>query len=83
MKEVKAIQLLNWVTEYDIRPDSSLSEASCKQFLEDLLGSVRRGLERPRSSSSSSASRPVLPSVTSTPKRPEMERTQSMDDDAR
>lgn len=83
---MKPINILTWVTEYDVRQDSTLSESSCKQFLEDLLGAVRRGLERTRSTSSSS-SKSSAPAGASTPKRreqePELGRTQSMDEDAR
>lgn len=81
---MKSIVILHWDTEYDVRKDSTLSDASCKQYLEDLLAAVRRGLEHPRANSSSSqTSVQVQPAGTSTPIRKEMERSQSIDDDMR
>lgn len=89
VKEVRQIQILSWTTEYDVRPDASLSDGSCKQFLEDLLGAVRKGLDRVRSSSTSSNSsnpgKAPEPLASSTPQRPVpvFERSKSLDDDMR
>lgn len=83
---MRSIAILHWDTEYDVRADSTLSDASCKQFLEDLLAAVRKGLERSRSSSSSSqttSTQVVPPMGTSTPLNRERERTPSMDEDMR
>jgi hypothetical protein len=45
--------VMNWTQEYNVKTDdSNLTEASAKQFLEDLLHMTRRCLERKRSISS-------------------------------
>lgn len=70
-----------------MRPDASLSDPSCKKYLEDLLQSVRKGLERARtlstSSTSSNKSNPPLGTSTPSRPRPAFERTKSLDDDMR
>ncbi len=48
------MSLLTWKNTYEIRPDDSLPDASCKQFLEDLLRAVHDRLQRRRTSSASS-----------------------------
>lgn len=83
IKEVKHISILSWTTEYDVRSNGSLSDASCKLFLEDLLHSVRKGLDRTRSASTSSGKSIPPPVSTSTPTRQGLERSKSIDDDMR
>lgn len=82
---MKSVIILHWDTEYDVRTDSTLSDSSCKLFLEELLAGVRKGLERSRQNSSSSqtSSQQPPPLGSSTPLRHERERTKSMDDDMR
>jgi hypothetical protein len=79
--------VLSWSRHYDIKADgSNLTEASARQFLEDLLVAVRHGLERGRKSSTSSVLSvasvanvsSASPLVTSTPARP---RTSSITED--
>jgi hypothetical protein len=70
---------------YDFKYDGlSLTEASCKKYLEELLVSVRHALERRRertASTSSNASVSSMPPLeTSTPVRP---RLNSIDEDMR
>lgn len=87
-----------WASEYELRSDGyTLTDVSQKQYLEDVLLLVRRGMERPRAGSevintattpvarrsleTPSTDPPKLP-VTSTPIRlPEMSR--SMNEDLR
>lgn len=88
VKEIKQITILHWSTSYDVRSDgSTLTEASGKQYLEDLLSGIRQGLERRRSASTNSESSQSKPSGSSTPKQPvervERARTQSMEEDMR
>ncbi len=45
---------LSWETNYEIRPDDTLPDASCKLFLEDLLSAARDQLHRRRTASASS-----------------------------
>ena len=53
VKECEQVVVMNWTQEYNVKTDdSNLTEASAKQFLEDLLQMSRRSLERKRSISS-------------------------------
>jgi hypothetical protein len=70
---------------YDHKPDGvSLTDGSCKKFLEELLVSVRHVLEKRReratSSSSNSSNASMPPLETSTPNRG---RKNSFDEDMR
>jgi hypothetical protein len=57
VKDYEAINVMSWVGEYDVKYDNSgLSEPSSKKFLEDLLAMTKRGIDRKRTFSSSSAS---------------------------
>jgi hypothetical protein len=77
VKENDQIALLQWPSEYELKPDKvSLTEASGKRYLEELLSYVRRMIERKRTISSTSSestsslgSNPKDPRVTSTPLR--------------
>lgn len=72
LKDVDQVSVLNWVNEYDVKTDNSgLSDASAKQYLEDLLNVVRCTIERKRSHSVvSTSSESDRPKVASTPTRP-------------
>lgn len=75
------IRILSWSSKYDVRPDNiTLADHSCKQYLEDLLGAVRHGLERQRTTSSSSSIASLPPLEASTPRR---DRLGSIQDDIR
>lgn len=79
---------LNWVSSYEVRSDGTMSDQSCKHYLEDLLRGVRHALERTRhSSTSSGGSGSSGMSAASTPKKKDkpysMVRTPSMDSDMR
>ena len=51
------IGILNWASEYALRADKiTLTEASSKKFLEDLMSVVRRQIERKRTFSTTSSS---------------------------
>lgn len=72
VQENEMISVLNWVSQYEVKPDKvSLTEASAKQYLEELLAAVRRGLDRKRtfSTSSSSSGSMKSPQASSTPTR--------------
>lgn len=57
VREIPSVSVLSWTTEYELKDDGfSLSEASQKQYLEDLLMFVRRGLERQKSPQPSTSS---------------------------
>jgi len=75
---------MNWVSTYEVRSDGTVSDPSCKQFLEDLLRSLRQGLGRRRTSSGSSSSS-ASSTMSSTPKKSggQLQRTDSMDSDMR
>jgi hypothetical protein len=75
VKESEQITILNWPSEYELNPDKvSLTDASSKLYLEELLTHVRRLIERKRTISSTSSestsslgSIPKDPKITSTP----------------
>ena len=62
------ITVMNWIGDYEVKFDkTSLTEASSKKFLEDLLTVVRRGMDRKRTYSTTSSSS-LSPVTTSAPK---------------
>jgi len=73
IEDCDTITILGWAGEYDLKADKiSLSDASSKKYVEDMLTVVRRQIERKRtfsSTSSSSASSISGPKDTSTPSR--------------
>jgi hypothetical protein len=79
VKESDQITTLHWPSEYELKPDRiSLTDASSKLYLEELLANVRKLIERKRTisstseeSTSSMGSHPKDPKITSTPLRPE------------
>jgi hypothetical protein len=83
VEKTPQIQILSWSRSYDLRKDGvTFTEASCKQYFEDLLAAVCQGLERRRPSSSSTTSAPSLqepkPSTSGT-----RQRAESVDHDMR
>jgi hypothetical protein len=70
VREIPSVNILCWASDYDLRSDGfSLSEASQKQYLEDLLTVVRRSLDPQRLPSISPKGTPVR---TSTPSQPSL-----------
>jgi hypothetical protein len=56
VKEQEMISVLHWPSEYEVKPDKvSLTEASSKQYLEELLTYSRRVMDRKRTFSSTSS----------------------------
>ena len=55
MEKNPCAKILNWARSYDLKSDGvTLTDASGKQYLEDLLVAVRHGLERRRTGSTAS-----------------------------
>jgi len=82
VQDNEMITIVNWVSEYELKPDKiSLTEASSKKYLEDLLTVVKRQMERKRtysSTSSSSASSVGGPKDSSTPRQAKMKPSTSL-----
>jgi hypothetical protein len=56
VSEQETITLLHWPSEYVLKPDKiSLTDASARRYLEELLSYTRRALERKRTFSSTSS----------------------------
>lgn len=83
-RDLFGVSIMNWVSSYEVRSDGTVSDPSCKQFLEDLLRALRTGLGRHRTSSGSSSSS-ASSTMSSTPKKSgnALLRTDSMDSDMR
>ena len=76
------MEILTWHNNYEVRTDDTLTEASEKQFLEDVLTASPRVMERRRKTSSSSSKSGADSQVkTSTPSR--HDDPESYDDDMR
>jgi hypothetical protein len=73
VKEHDAIIQLSWMSEYELKPDQiTMTEASAKRYLEEMLSYTRRSLERKRtfsntSSESASSTSSTSKKATSTP----------------